>query len=85
MMAVSSIAMHPKKSICATASDDFTWKIWTLPQGELIMSGEGHKDWVSGIAFHPKGSHLATSSGDSTIKVWDFINASCAHTFKDHT
>lgn len=31
MMAISSIAMHPKKSICATASDDFTWKIWTLP------------------------------------------------------
>jgi hypothetical protein len=24
---------------------------------ELIMSGEGHKDWVSGIAFHPRGSH----------------------------
>ena len=51
----------------------------------VLLSGEGHKDWVSGIAFHPKGSHLATSSGDSTIKVWDFINASCAHTFKDHT
>jgi WD40 repeat protein len=37
MMAVSALAMHPKKSIVATASDDFTWKIWTLPQGELIM------------------------------------------------
>lgn len=31
MMAISAIAMHPKRSICATASDDFTWKIWTLP------------------------------------------------------
>jgi WD40 repeat protein len=84
MMSISALAMHPKKSICATASDDFTWKIWTLPQGELIMSGEGHKDWVSGINFHPKGSHLITSSGDCTIKVWDFINAACTHTFKDH-
>ncbi|EAR99424.2 flagellar WD-repeat protein PF20 (macronuclear) [Tetrahymena thermophila SB210] len=84
MMAISSIAMHPKRSICATASDDFTWKIWTLPQGELILSGEGHKDWVSGISFHPKGSHLVTSSGDCTIKVWDFINSTCTHTFKDH-
>lgn len=84
MMAVSSLEMHPKKSIVATASDDFTWKIWTLPQGELIMSGEGHRDWVSGIDFHPKGTHLATSSGDCTVKVWDFINASCTHTFKDH-
>lgn len=31
MMAVTALDMHPKKSIVATASDDFTWKIWTLP------------------------------------------------------
>jgi WD40 repeat protein len=43
MMSVSSLDMHPKKSIVATASDDFTWKIWTVPNGDLIMSGEGHK------------------------------------------
>ena len=30
-MAISSMDMHPKKSIGARASDDFTWKIWTLP------------------------------------------------------
>jgi WD40 repeat protein len=84
MMAVSALALHPRKSIIATASDDFTWKIWTIPNGELIMSGEGHKDWVSGVAFHPKGSHLATSSGDSTVKIWDFINAGCMATFREH-
>ena len=27
MMSISAIAMHPKRSICATASDDFTWKV----------------------------------------------------------
>ena len=43
MMSVSALDMHPKKSIVATASDDFTWKIWTVPNGDLIMSGEGHK------------------------------------------
>lgn len=84
MMSIPSIAFHPRKSILATASDDFTWKIWTIPNGDLIMSGEGHKDWISGIAFHPRGSHLATSSGDCTVKIWDFLNASCSHTFKDH-
>jgi WD40 repeat protein len=45
MMSISAVDMHPKKSIVATASDDFTWKIWTVPNGDLIMSGEGHKDW----------------------------------------
>lgn len=50
-MAISRLAMHPKKSIVATASDDFTWKIWTVPAGELIMSGEGHKDFISSVAY----------------------------------
>tara|TARA_B110000503_G_C7026866_1_gene362260 strand:- start:222 stop:329 length:108 start_codon:yes stop_codon:yes gene_type:complete len=31
MMAISSLALHPRKSILATASDDYTWKIWTAP------------------------------------------------------
>ena len=61
--AVSQIALHPNKDIIATASDDTTWKLWNLPSGELIMSGEGHKDWISGCSFDPSGAYLATSSG----------------------
>jgi WD40 repeat protein len=57
MMAISTMAIHPRKPFLATASDDLTWKIWSIPNGELIMSGEGHKDWVSGIDFHPRGCH----------------------------
>jgi len=79
-MAVSSIAMHPRKPVLATVSDDRTWKIWSLPSGELAMSGEGHRDWLSGVAFHPRGTHLATTSGDGTVKLWDFIQACCIAT-----
>eukprot|EP00744_Colponema_vietnamica_P002135 GILI01003430.1.p1 GENE.GILI01003430.1~~GILI01003430.1.p1 ORF type:complete len:584 (+),score=152.36 GILI01003430.1:45-1796(+) len=85
MMTISSVALHPRKPILATVSDDYTWKMWSMPNGELIMSGEGHKDWVSGVDFHPRGTHLATSSGDGTVKVWDFVNACCTSTFSDHT
>lgn len=38
-MAVTGLALHPKKPILGTVSDDLTWKIYTVPQGELIMSG----------------------------------------------
>jgi len=82
---VSALAFHPRKPVLATVSDDETWKIWSVPNGDAVMSGEGHKDWVSGVDFHPSGTHLATSSGDSTVKLWDFQRASCAHTFTDHT
>ena len=75
---VTSIAYNPKKDICATGSDDTTWKLWSVPNGDLIMSGEGHMDWVGGVEFHPKGNLLATASGDGSVKIWDFVHACCA-------
>lgn len=82
---VSAAVFHPTKPILATVSDDMTWKLWSIPNCDLVMSGEGHRDWVAGVDFHPAGTHLATSSGDRTVKVWDFAGASCATTFTDHT
>ncbi|CAN0510216.1 unnamed protein product [Ectocarpus sp. 8 AP-2014] len=74
-----------QQAIVATVSDDETWKVWSVPNCDLLMSGEGHRDWVSGVAFHPHGTMLATSAGDNTVKIWDFLQASCATTFTDHT
>ncbi len=82
---ISACAFHPKKPIFATASDDETWRLWTLPECELVMSGEGHTGWLSGLHFHPYGSHLATSAGDGTVKIWEFAQARCTHTFKEHS
>lgn len=81
---VSSVSYNPKKDILATGSDDSTWKLWSVPSGDLIMCGEGHIDWIGGLDFHPRGNLLATASGDGTVKLWDFASASCAHTFTEH-
>lgn len=82
---ISGMALHPRKQILATSSDDNTWKMWAVPGGDIIMTGEGHTDWVSECDFHPSGTKLATSSGDTTVKIWDFSKAECEHTFTDHT
>lgn len=84
-MSITDLALHPKKAVVCTVSDDKTWKLWALSSGKLIMSGDGHSDWMSGCDFHPSGTHLATSSGDGTVKLWDFVSATCAATFTDHT
>lgn len=84
MAGVTSVSYNPKKDILATGSDDSTWKLWSVPSGDLIMSGEGHIDFVGGVEFHPKGNLLATASGDGTVKVWDFVHACCAYTFAEH-
>ncbi|XP_029187865.2 sperm-associated antigen 16 protein-like [Acropora millepora] len=82
---VSGLALHPRKQVLATVSDDWSWKMWAVPSGDIIMTGEGHKDWLSDCDFHPGGARLATSSGDGTIKIWDFSKAECVLTFTDHT
>ena len=84
-LAISGLGLHSRKPILATVSDDHTWKMWSLTNGELIMSGEGHTDWVSAVCFHPKGTVIATASGDQTVKIWDFVNARCTSTFTQHT
>ncbi|KAL3690276.1 hypothetical protein R1sor_016585 [Riccia sorocarpa] len=84
-MSISNVVVHPKKPVVVTASDDATWRMWGLPAGDLIMTGDGHKDWVSGLSFHPGGMQLASSSGDCTVKIWSFEKARCTHTFSDHT
>lgn len=38
-MSVCTVVFHPKKPIIGTGSDDMFWKIWTVNQSELIMSG----------------------------------------------
>jgi WD40 repeat protein len=81
---ISRVAFHPKIPVIATVSDDHTWKMWSMPEGQLVLSGEGHKDWVSGIAFHPRGSLVATTSGDCTTKIWDVEKEKCKHTLTDH-
>lgn len=82
---ISSISIHPRKMIAVTTSDDKSWKMWTIPDGQMIMRGDGHTDWVSGSDFHPNGKMLATCSGDSTVKIWNFETQKCVHTFNDHT
>ncbi len=80
---IGGMALHMRKQIVATASDDCTWKIFNMDTSENIMTGEGHKDWISGIDFHPAGSHLVTSGSDRSLKLWDFISSGIAHTFQN--
>uniref|UniRef100_A0A3Q1J5C4 Uncharacterized protein n=1 Tax=Anabas testudineus TaxID=64144 RepID=A0A3Q1J5C4_ANATE len=79
---ISSIDLHPRKQLLASASDDRSWRLWALP---MVMTGEDHSDWLSGCSFHPDGTKLATTSGDTTVRLWDFSLGRCVLILSGHS
>ncbi|XP_070845506.1 sperm-associated antigen 16 protein [Chaetodon trifascialis] len=87
---ISCIDLHPQKEILATASIDCSWRLWALPtdgqkDGQMVLTGEGHSDWLSGCSFHPDGTKLATTSGDTMVWLWDFSRGCCVLTLSGHS
>ncbi|XP_042364652.1 sperm-associated antigen 16 protein [Plectropomus leopardus] len=87
---ISCIHLHPQNLILASASDDRSWRLWMLHAngekvGEMVLTGEGHSDWLSGCCFHPDGAKLATTSGDSTVRLWDFSRGCCVLVLSGHS
>ncbi|XP_037999277.1 sperm-associated antigen 16 protein isoform X2 [Motacilla alba alba] len=83
--AVSCLALHPRKNIVLTGGDDRLWKMWGFPDGNILMTGEGHTDWLSGCCFRPSGTQLVTSSGDTTVRLWDLSRSGCILTLRGHS
>ncbi|EIM90085.1 dynein regulator [Stereum hirsutum FP-91666 SS1] len=72
---VNAVAFHPLYSVLASASDDFTIKIWDWETGELERTLKAHTKRVTDCQFDSKGKQLVTSSYDLFIKLWNVDNA----------
>ena len=82
---ISCLAVHIKKHVVATGSDDKTFKLFNMQTYEEILSVSNcHTDYVSGVDIHPKGSYMVTSSGDNSIILMDLFNLKRKATFYDH-
>uniref|UniRef100_A0A8C6U9P1 Uncharacterized protein n=1 Tax=Neogobius melanostomus TaxID=47308 RepID=A0A8C6U9P1_9GOBI len=84
-----NIEVHPIKHLFTTSSDDGSWRLWALPTSSepaaaLLLSGEGHSDWLTSCSFSPDGDKLATTSGDSTVRVWDLSRGLCLLSLRGH-
>ncbi|KAJ4170100.1 Coronin-like protein crn1 [Fusarium falciforme] len=91
---VSKLAGHSRKvgqvlfnpsaeNILASASGDFTVKIWDVGTGQspLVLR---HNDIVQSLSWNASGSMLVTTSRDKKIRVWDVRQEKPVHEAPGH-
>ena len=65
-----SIAISPDGSKIASASGDYTIKIWDIKTGQMLETLTGHLGEVRTVAFSPDGQMLASAGDDWEVKLW---------------
>ena len=82
---INSLVMNSEGTILASASSDKTVKLWSLPEGQLLSTLEGHNGSVTSVAMNSEGSLLASASSDKTVKLWSLPEGQLLSTIKGHT
>lgn len=61
----------PDGRFLASASSDYTARIWALPELRLRAVLTGHEDDVEMVAFDPASQRIATCSRDHRLRIFD--------------
>lgn len=70
--------------LLASASSDYSARIWEIPSLQLKTVLTGHKDDVEMVAFSPDSSKIATCSRDHKVRIFD-LNGILLQTCNGHT
>ncbi|BBM82117.1 DUF4062 domain-containing protein [Candidatus Uabimicrobium amorphum] len=81
---VKDVAFHPTKTILASASKDYTVRIWDYELEKELYSFR-HDAEVWSVVFHPGGEKVISSSRDKTVRVWNIVSGECEKILTGHT
>src|SRR5437763_1578236 len=81
---VQALAISPDGKTLASGSEDETIKLWSLPEGALLQTLEGHRNGILALAISPDGKTLASGGWDKTIKLWSLPEGALLQTLEGH-
>jgi hypothetical protein len=70
----TTITLSHDGTVLASAGGGWPVRVWSLADGMLQSTHEGHTNWVNTIAFSRDGRLAASSSKDGTVRLWDAAN-----------
>ena len=76
-----AVTFSPDGKLLVSTGQDALARVWTVEDGKLWKTLEGHKSVIPHAAFSPDGKRLATASWDSSIMLWD-LNEDAPETSK---
>lgn len=77
-----SVAFSPDGRTLASASSDYTIKLWDVSTGKCLLTLKEHNSWVLSVAFSSQGNTLVSGSADETIKLWNRKTGICQQTWR---
>ncbi|HKV13171.1 MAG TPA: TIR domain-containing protein [Thermoanaerobaculia bacterium] len=70
---IVKIAWSPDGTKIASASNDYTVRIWDAITGKCLRILKGHSKEVGTVTWSPDGNKLASGSRDMHILIWDVL------------
>jgi eukaryotic-like serine/threonine-protein kinase len=68
--AISSLAFSPDGQMLATASMDYSIRLWDFVKRQRLATFHGHLSEVWTLAFSPDGQSLVSGAKDGSVKWW---------------
>lgn len=81
---VLSLALSNDGNTVAAGYSNGVIRLFTLSNGKLLVTLDGHKSHVETLSFSADGSILASGARDTHIIVWDLVTQSGLYRLKGH-
>ncbi|KAG8182401.1 hypothetical protein JTE90_018292 [Oedothorax gibbosus] len=84
---VMQIVINPKdNNTFASASLDWTVKVWQLGSSTPNFTLQGHEKGVNCVDYYYGGDkpYLISGADDKLVKIWDYQNKTCIQTLEGH-
>ena len=78
------MAFSPFEKVLASVAGDRLIKVWSIEDGSLLHTLEGHVSTVLKVSFATLGSQILSASADGLVKVWNYKKGLCMNTFEGH-